>query len=318
MMHKTISPPLRWYLWTGLACLLGAGCATAPPKIEIPPTLDIPRKVELTEVPFHPQGEYQCGPASLAMTLEWSGVAVTPEQLKPQVYTASRQGSLPPDMIGAARRHGRVAYPIHRIEDIFKEVAAGHPVIVLQRLNSQPQTNWHYAVVIGYDLDEREIVLHSGVKAREVLSIDGFAATWQPWGSWGFLTIPPNELPATANEEVYLKAVVGLEQTQRWSEAEQAYTAAAARWPHNPMAWIGLGNSRYARGNLKGAEQAFRFAVRAAPEAGPAYNNLAHVLMELNRKEEALNVIHQAIRLGGPLAEVFQKTLTEIRQRRGG
>ena len=80
-------------------------------------------------------------------------------------------------------------------------------------------------------------------------------------------------------------------------------------------AWIGLGNSRYALGNLAGAEQAFRSAVDAAPQSGAAYNNLAHVLMELDRQEEALEVIDQAIRLGGPLAEVFQKTRTEIQQR---
>ncbi len=317
-MKTAVALPVRWLLWTVLAGLWAAGCATAPPKVELPASLDIPRNVELTDVPFHPQGLYQCGPASLAMTLQWSDVAVTPEQLKPQVYTASRQGSLPPDMIGSARRHGRVAYPVHSIENIFKEVAGGHPVIVLQRLSSFMKTTWHYAVVIGYDLDRREMVLHSGVEERKVLSIDAFVETWRPWSRWAILTLPPNKLPVTAEAEVYLKAVVGLEQTQRWGEAEAAYATAAARWPHHPTAWIGLGNSRYAQGNLIGAEQAFRSAVRAAPEAGPTYNNLAHVLMELNRKEEALNVIHQAIRLGGPLAEVFRKTLTEIQQRPGG
>jgi hypothetical protein len=294
------------------------GCATAPPKVELPASLDIPRTIELTEVPFHPQGEYQCGPASLAMTLEWSGVAITPDQLKPEVYTASRQGSLPPDMIGAARRHGRVAYPVHRIEDVLKEVAGGHPVIVLQRLRSLFRASWHYAVVIGYDLDQHQIILHSGVEAREVLTIDEFATTWQSWGHWGLLTLSPQEFPATAREDVYLKAVIGLEQTERWAEAEQAYTRAVERWPRNGTAWIGLGNSRYALGNLAGAEQAFRSAVDAAPQSGAAHNNLAHILMELDRQEEAWEAINQAIQLGGPLAEVFQKTRTEIQQRMGG
>ncbi len=317
-MKRLVASNLRMAFWTSLACLWWTGCATAPPKVELPPSLDIPRKIELTEVPFYPQGEFQCGPASLAMTLQWSGVAITPEQLKPEVYTPSRQGSLPPDMIGAARRHGRVAYPVHRIEDILKEVAGGHPVIVLQRLRSLFQASWHYAVIIGYDLDRREIILHSGVEAREVLSIDAFASTWQPSGHWGLLTLSPQQFPATAREEVYLKAVIGLEQTERWTEVQQAYVHATDRWPHNETAWIGLGNSRYALKNLAGAERAFRSAVDAAPRSGAAYNNLAHVLMELNRQEDALEVINQAIRLGGPLAEVFQKTRTEIQQRSGG
>ncbi len=316
-MKRSMASNLRFLIWAGLSCLMWAGCATAPPKIELPASLDVPRKIELTEVPFHPQGEYQCGPASLAMSLEWSGVAITPGQLKPEVYTPSRQGSLPPDMIGAARRHGRVAYPIHRIEDILKEVAGGHPVIVLQRLQSLFQASWHYAVVIGYDLDQREIILHSGEEAREVLSIDEFSSTWQPSGYWGLLTLSPEIFPATVREAVYLKAVVGLEQTERWTETQQAYARAADRWPHNETAWIGLGNSRYALHNLAGAEQAFRSAVDAAPRSGAAYNNLAHVLMELDRSEEALEVINQAIRLGGPLAEVFQKTRTQIQERIG-
>ena len=316
-MKIRIALHLRFWVWAGWVSLIWAGCATAPPRVELPAALDIPRTIELTDVPFHPQGEYQCGPASLAMTLEWSGVTITPDQLKPEVYTPSRQGSLPPDMIGAARRHGRVAYPVHRIEDILMEVAAGHPVIVLQRLRSLFQASWHYAVVIGYDLDQREIILHSGVEAREVLSIDEFADTWQSWGQWGLLTLSPQMFPATAREETYVKAVVGLEQAGRWTETRQAYTRAADRWPHNETAWIGLGNSHYALKDLSGAEQAFRSAVDAAPQSGAAYNNLAHVLMELDRGDEALEIINRAIQLGGPLTEVFQKTRTEIQQRKG-
>ncbi len=316
-MKRRVVSNLRFLIWTGLACLTWTGCITALPKFELSTSLNIPRKIELTEVPFYSQGEYQCGPASLAMTLQWAGVAITPDQLKPEVYTPSRQGSLPPDMIGAARRHGRVAYPINNIEDILKEVAGGHPVIVLQRLRSLFQASWHYAVIIGYDLDQHEIILHSGVEAREVLSIDEFASTWHPSGHWGLLTLAPHKFPATAKEEVYLKAVIGLEQTKRWAEVQQAYVNAADRWPHNGMVWMGLGNSRYALKNLSEAEQAFRSAVNADSRLGAAYNNLAHVLMELDRHDEALKVIDQAIQLGGPLADIFQKTRKEIQHRIG-
>ena len=313
-MKRRAASNLRFLIWTGLACLTWAGCVTAPPNIKLPASLDIPRKTELTEVPFYPQGEYQCGPASLAMTLNWSGVAITPDQLKPEVYTPSRQGSLPPDMIGASRRHGRIAYPVNTIENILKEVANGHPVIVLQKLTSLFRESWHYAVVIGYDLDQRTIILHSGVKAREVLDVDAFASTWQPSGHWGILTLAPQKFPATVQEETYLKAIIGLEQTERWTDARQAYVSATDRWPHNGMAWMGLGNSRYALKNLAGAEQAFRSAVDANPQLGAAYNNLGHVLMELDRPEEALEIIDQAIQLGGSLTEVFQKTRSETQQ----
>ena len=312
-MIRKISSQRIIRVGAALFCLWTAGCTTLP-KVELPADLDIPAAVELTEVPFHPQGEYQCGPASLAMTLQWSGLDISPDQLKPEVYTASRKGSLPPDMIGAARRHGRLAYPVNSIEAILREVSAGHPVIVLQRLSALFQSSWHYAVIIGYDRDRRQLILHSGVKAREVLSFEEFAETWQAWGRWGILTLSPERFPATVREETYLKAVVGLEQTGHWPEAEQAYTQAADRWPNHAMVWVGLGNSRYAQNNLEGAEQAFRSAVQVNPELGAAYNNLAHVLMELDRKKEALIIIDKAIRLGGPLLKTFEKTRTEIQQ----
>lgn len=302
------------WLGTALGLALGlAGCATVPP-VELPSNLEIPHTRELAEVPFFPQGEYQCGPASLAMTLNWSGVEITPEQLKPEVYTAGRKGSLPPDMIGAARRHGRLAYPVNSLESILKEVAAGHPVIVLQRLTSFFQSSWHYAVVFGYDLDRRELILHSGVKEREVLSFDEFAETWLAWNRWGLLTLLPGRFPATVREETYLKAVIGLEQTELWPEVEQAYSQASGRWPDNGTIWVGLGNSRYAQKNLIGAEQAFRSAIEADPALAAAYNNLAHVLMEQGRNEEALQAIQQALHLGGPQIEIFRKTLADIQK----
>ena len=313
--------PIQWRKslgWVIALCALGlVGCATHP-KVELPPHLDVPPAAELTDVPFFPQGEYQCGPASLAMALQWSGVDVTPEQLKPQVYTPSRKGSLPPDMIGTARRHGRLAYPVNSMEALLKEVAEGHPVIVLQRLSSFMRSSWHYAVVIGYDLDRRKVILHSGMEERETLSFEEFAATWQAWGRWGILTLAPGRFPATVQEEAYLKAAIGLEQTGRWPEAEQAYSQASSRWPESGTLWVGLGNSRYAQNNLSGAEKAFRAAVKADPALAASFNNLAHVLMELGRYEEALTTIDQAIALNGPLIETFQKTRTEILQKTDG
>ncbi len=65
-------------------------------------------------------------------------------------------------MIGAARRHGRVAYVISSPEELLVEVAAGNPVIVLQNLGLSWVPVWHYAVVIGYDGDADMVTLHSG------------------------------------------------------------------------------------------------------------------------------------------------------------
>ena len=290
-----------------------SGCATLESSRlikEHPP--DLPLRVELTEVPFHSQEAYQCGPAALATLLNWSGDPVSPGALAPQVYSPARKGSLQPDMITALRRHGRVAYPLTGMESLLTEVAGGNPVIVLQNLGLSWYPVWHYAVVIGYDLEEETVILRSGKIRREVLSMSLFERTWARSGKWGILVLPPERLPARADEKTYLEAAVGLEKASQWAAAAKAYETALGRWSERLGGLMGLGNSRYALGDLAGAEQAFAAAIRAHPDAAPAFNNLAQVLSERGKKEEALVAAKRAVELGGPLVETYRKTLKEI------
>jgi hypothetical protein len=92
--------------------LVFSGCATVTTKNWYQDNGGIPPNHEVEAVPFYPQKEYQCGPASLAMALAWSGLHIDPDGLTSQVYTPSLKGSLPPAMVAATRRHGRVAYPV--------------------------------------------------------------------------------------------------------------------------------------------------------------------------------------------------------------
>ncbi len=293
-----------------------AGCATPHTDRVLEALGDLPPKVELSNVPFFAQEAYQCGPASLAMVLAWSGVSVRPEDLVAQVYSPAREGSLPTEMTSASRRHGRVAYPVSTLAGLMAELAAGNPVVVLQNLGPSWWSRWHFAVVVGYDLGRQEVVLHSGTEAGKVLSLRVFERTWKESGYWGLLVLSPSRLPATAEEPAFLEAVVGLERSRQWAAATQAYGAAVARWPGSLGALLGLGNSRYASGDLAGAEQAFRQAMRSDPLSPPAFNNLAHVLAEMGRREEAEAVARQAVALGGPLSHIARATLAEIQSER--
>lgn len=270
--------------------------------------------MELENVPFFPQTAYQCGPASLAAALAWSGVRVSPEDLAPQVYSPSRQGSLPTEMISATRRYSRLAYPISRPEDLLAELAAGNPVIVLQDVGPTWHPRWHFAVAIGYDLNAATVVLHSGIESHRILSLRDFEPTWNRSGYWGLLVLPSSKLPATVNERAFLEAAVGLERAHQWEAAAQAYDAARERWPASLGALIGLGNSRYAMGDLRSAEEAFREAARVHPLAPAAHNNLAHVLADMDRRDEALAAARRAVELGGPMAEVYRATLLDLQR----
>ena len=107
--------------------------------------IGVPNQFEINDVPFFPQTAYQCGPAALSMALVWSGTQVKPETVAPEVFTPSLKGSLQSALIGAVRRHGRVAYPIATIDALVKELASGHPVIILQNLGLSWFPIWHYS-----------------------------------------------------------------------------------------------------------------------------------------------------------------------------
>jgi tetratricopeptide (TPR) repeat protein len=272
--------------------------------------------VELVEVPYFAQQSYQCGPAALAMALQAAGVAATPEQLAPQVYLPGRRGSLQVELQAATRRHGLLAYPLApRLDALLDEVAAGQPVIVLQNLGFDWYPVWHYAVVIGYDLDRRELILRSGPERRQRLPLTTFERTWRRADHWALLALSPARLPAGADPDRYLQAALALEQTGPAGAAAVAYQTALRRWPTALTALIGAGNTAFASGNLDAAEQAFRRATVAHPDAAPAFNNLAHVLAERGRLTEALAAARRAQQLGGVQREVYAATLAEIRRR---
>ncbi|MGH7303432.1 MAG: PA2778 family cysteine peptidase [Candidatus Rokuibacteriota bacterium] len=248
-------------------------------------------------MPFFAQAENQCGPASLAMVLSWLGNGEGHGDLVRQVYSSARQGSLATDMTAAVRRHGLVAYPVSTLADVVAEVAGGHPVIVLQDFGTSAWPRGHYAVVVGYDLAREQIILRSGPKRRVVSSFARFERTWAPSGHWGLLVLPPRRLPATTTEQTWLQAVVGLERAQQWRAALEAYEAAYERWPRSLGGLIGLGNSRYAVNDLAGAEHAFQLATQAHPKAAAAFHNLAHVLLESGRHEDARTAARRAAEL---------------------
>lgn len=292
-------------------CLL-AGCAGLKKWEILQKAGNVPPCFELEAVPFYPQKAYQCGPAALAIALNWSGLPISPEALTDEVFTPARKGSLQTALIGAARRHGRIAYLSTGMDVIFSEVAAGHPVIILQNLGLSWYPIWHYTVVVGYDFQQKIVILRSGVTARKLMSFRVFDKTWARSNYWGLLILKPKQLPAVAKENLFLTAVLGLEKAGQFQAAIDGYKTALTRWPESLVALMGLGNGHYALGELKSAELTFRETVRLHPEAGSAFNNLAQILSEQGRKQEALEAAQKAVSLGGPLSAVYQKTLEEI------
>jgi len=260
-----------------LSLLVLGGCVTGP---ELRVLRDAGSSVELTEVPFFAQDEYQCGPAALATMLVSGGVAVTPQQLVPLVYVPGRRGSLQAELLAATRSHGRVPYVMrHSLAPILAELRSGQPVLVLQNLGLERWPVWHYAVLIGFDSGDETFLLRSGTTRRQQSSARSFLASWDRAGRWSMVAVPASEPPASADVLGWLQAVAPFESTGDLDTAVVGYEAAVARWPEAAMAWTALGNARYLQQQLALAALAYEHALALSPELWVARNNLVRTMI---------------------------------------
>jgi tetratricopeptide (TPR) repeat protein len=278
------------------------GCATSPPLADGLPA-SAPRAIELGATPYFPQEDYQCGPAALATLLAASGVEVSPADLAPQVYLSERRGSLSLELIGAARRHGRLPYVLATTADeMVEELAAGRPVLVLQNLGATRLPRWHYAVLIGYDSDRNVAVLRSGRERRLEMKWQRFAGSWHRGGRFALTTLRPDDIPGHAEPARFIAAAAGLEAAGQRRAAAAAFDAAIARWPTEPHAWLGRGNVAYADGDRAAAADAWSRAVMLDPGDAAARNNLAELLLEAGCLDESRRQIERASALAAGTA----------------
>ncbi|MCL7743605.1 PA2778 family cysteine peptidase [Guyparkeria hydrothermalis] len=291
-----------------MAALLG-GCATTPPLSEETRTA-VPERHVIEDVPFHGQRDYQCGPATLAMLLAEADRPAEVDELIPQVFLPGREGSVQPEMLATTRRHGLVPYVIPGTTDwLIAETAAGHPVAVLQNLSLPWWPAWHYAVVIGYDLDEESLILHSGETPRMEMGMGRFDNTWARSDRWAFVALPPGELPASPVGRPAAQAVAAFESVQGSEEALPAWRALAERRPDLALAQFGLGNALVASGESRDAVTAFRRATEADPGFAAAWLNLGLLLRSLGEGEAARGAIERAAAIPGPLKERAEELL---------
>lgn len=282
--------------------LLGA-CARMP--IVPVGVAGLPEQVELEEVPFFPQADYQCGPAALATMLTQRGIDTGPEQLVERVYLPQRKGSLQVEMVAAARAHDLLVYPLEpRLEVVLSEVAAGNPVLVLQNLAFDRWPQWHFAVVVGYDLATQTVVMRSGTTKRWTGSFRQFERSWAKGSRWAVVTVPPDRLPRKAQETKWLKAASDLEQTGRQAAALRAYETAVRHWPSG-LSWFALANARYAQGDMRSAEQALRTSVQHDRDFAASWFNLSQVLAEQGCPTQSAAARACAVRLA-PADKRFQ------------
>ncbi len=298
--------------------LLLSACAGTPQpsRLKAAPPADIPVSHELTEIAFFPQEKYQCGPAALATMLTAEDINVSDEALVSKVYLPERKGSLQIEMIATARSYGLLPYKLStELGDVLKEVASGQPVLVFQNLALSWIPQWHYAVVVGYDLNKQYLILRSGTTQRHIVAMDTFERTWQRAKYWAYVIVPPTEVPVTANPVGFTRSASDLMKSGHQQQALQAFKAAGQRWPDEALPQMTLGNVLYAMEDFEGAQAAFNEAVRIEPENAQAWNNLAYVLTARQCRVGAIKAIGCAVRLDPDDANLSESLKEIVGQR---
>ncbi len=281
-----------------LTLLLLVACQSPPQSRQLlaePPAIS--RQALLSTVPFYPQQDYFCGPTTLSEVAAYYGVGHSADSIASLTFTPGLQGSLQIEMAAASRQLGFVAYEQRgSLSQLLQLIDEKIPVIVLQNNGLSWLPQWHYAVVIGYDLDRREIILHSGLSAEYRLPLATFERTWQRANYWLLAMLPPGRTSALLDPFLYTRACQDLLQTRQTAAGVTALISATEQWPDYWLPYFLLGNHFLA---LAPAEAATWFA-QGLPLAKqqPAYlNNYALVLSELGCKAQALELIKAARQL---------------------
>ena len=265
------------------AALVWLTACAAPFDADARLSVDVPTRAQVADVPLIHQDALYCGPASIAMVMQWAGADVTQDQVAALAFSPGAGGTYTADMIGSSRRLGQLAVETGTFDQLLAEVAAGHPVIVFQNLGLGVAPVWHYGVVTGYDFARDEVYLNSGQEDQMVMPFAVFERTWRRGDYWGLVVLPPDRLPVSVGQTAILSAAAALERAGQPAAAETLYLTGAARWPDNWLWQFGLGNARYAQGNLRGAQAALRDARAMAPDIPEIRANLATVTAERGR-----------------------------------
>jgi ABC-type bacteriocin/lantibiotic exporter with double-glycine peptidase domain len=143
----------------------------------------------IPNVPFYPQEEFQCGPASLAGVLNYWGINVSPEEIASEIYSESARGTLNIDMGLYAEKRGLKARRYRgSLEDIKSKIDSGYPLIVLVDEGFLVYQKNHFMVVIGYGGEG--ILANSGREQHKFIPVKDFLRSWERTKFWTLLITP--------------------------------------------------------------------------------------------------------------------------------
>ena len=292
--------PSFWqiFLLLGLSIFLLSACQTPTQTKQIlkqPP--DIARQHLVPNVPFYSQEDFFCGPTTLAEVAGFYGLEQNPLQIAPNSFIPGLEGSLQIEMVAATRQLGLLAYAENgNMAQLLSLLAEDIPVIVLQNNAIALFPQWHYAVVIGYDLDTAELILHTGITEAHRLNFSTFERTWQRGQYWMLAMLPRDKSSKHLDPFIYAKACQDLISTQQSSAGVAALKTATQQWPDYWLPYFLLGNYYFSTQPFVAANW-FEKGLSFAQQEVSYLNNYAMLLSGLGCTIKAKELIAQALHI---------------------
>ncbi|MGA7614767.1 MAG: tetratricopeptide repeat protein [Thermoanaerobaculia bacterium] len=297
------------------ASIVVSGCVTLRPAGQRP---SADARV-IQSVPVRTWGDNTCGAAALATVLDFYGSKATEEELIRSLDRGRHGGVVSVDLLLAARKRGFGAELVRGDRTLVTDaVAKQQPVILMLRILDVPGAAtdlYHYIVVDGVDPSRGLIRTQFGDGRLRWIDFDRIERAWK---GAGYATILLDRTPhAPRSYHAELRKAVALEEAGNPDAAILVYQSLLAERPRDALLWTNLANAQREAHASTEAEEAYRRALAIDPADRDALNNLAWLLYEQKRYDEAEPLARLAATLPGPDPDVMFDTLGHIQLARG-
>ena len=284
------------------ACIIAgflvlAGCQGTPQtdQLNAEALSRLPPSARIQNVPFYPQQAFYCGPTTLAEVFGFYGQEVSADDIAPKLFIPGKEGSLQLEMVSATRGYGFLPYTDKgTLSDVMQLVSDQIPVIVFQNLSVQWLPQWHYAVVTGFDKQQQEFIVHTGVTPSHHMSFSLFERTWGRAGYWFLAPLTPQRQSQALVPYIYIKAAYDMLKVGDSKQAEAFLAAATRQWPGQWLSYFLLAN-HLAGSDIQAAVHWYEQGYRAGQHQ-PAYlNNYALALEQSGQPQQARQMLTEAL-----------------------
>jgi Flp pilus assembly protein TadD len=268
----------------------------------------------IPNVPMQKWDIKSCGAGALTAVLQHHGDPTTMEQWQ-ETLPKTRGGVMSIDLVLAARKQGFDSRLVTGDRELIEaELRDGRPVILMLKVIQAPGKGYdffHYVVLDGFDRMQNLYRVQFGDAKARWTTLPRLEGAWKQAGYATILVHPPDP-----NAQA-LRAAVRLEEEGKYALAAQSYRELLHTDPTSVLAWTNLGNAEMRLGRRPAAEEAFRKALELNPESADTLNNLAWLLFEEQRMDEAEPLARKAVITKAPDPWLRLDTLARILAARG-